>query len=268
MNAYQNEINTWRESADKGLRRENGWLALAGLFWLKDGENTLGSAEENDLVLPRGAERLGSIHVENGDIRLIPRPDSGLLVDGETAQETLLKADISGEPTVITLGDLTMILIEREVSLGIRMWDNSREERTTFSGRQWYPIDESYRVQATFVPDDSGIQISVLQENVSEITLGILGTLNFTLHEQELSLLTLDEGEETFRVIFRDATSGSDTYPSGRYLIVPKPENGVTTMDFNRAYSPPCAFTPFATCALPPRQNWLEVAITAGEKRV
>jgi len=194
--------------------------------------------------------------------------EANATVDGKPVTTLEMRADTSvAEPEVLTLGHLKMHVIERGGRYGVRLKDNDSERRKSFAGLHWFPISESYRVTARFVPVNPPRKISVpnILGQVSELPSP--GYAVFTLNGQELRLdpvLEEPDAEELF-FIFRDATSGKETYGAGRFLYAEKPHDGTIVLDFNKAYSPPCAFTSFATCPLPPKQNRLSIRVEAGE---
>jgi uncharacterized protein (DUF1684 family) len=254
---YRETIEGWRAAREKKLRAEDGWLAVAGLFWLRDGEHRLGTAAGNDIVLPAGAApaRAGRLSVRNGSVTFHP-PDGGapraLRPDSEDAAAS---------------GRLHLSVIERGGRLGLRVRDPESPRRRAFTGLPWYPVDESYRVTARFVPAPAGRTIGIPNVLGHVLEMPSPGHVEFTLRGRALRLDPVLEGDapELF-FIFRDETAGKTTYGAGRFLYAEPPKDGLVTLDFNRAYSPPCAFTNFATCPLPPRQNRLALAIEAGEK--
>jgi uncharacterized protein (DUF1684 family) len=264
---YFRSIEEWRASLDASIRKEDGWLALAGLFWLHEGDNTFGSAHTNDIVLPDvSPPRLGSYFLDGGQVSLRARHGEGLLLDGQAATDSVLAPDISGDPTRISSGPLTMIVIRRGERLGIRLWDNGRSERQTFARRSWYPTDLAWRVKASFEAHDPPMTLAipnVLGDWSNEVSAGSI-TFEREGRPHRLEAVQTEAGE--LWLIFADRTNDVETYPSGRFLICPLPEHGRVTVDFNRAYNPPCAFTEYATCPLPPRQNVLHIRVEAGER--
>lgn len=264
--SYEQGILNWRLEMDASLRAEKGWLSLAGLFWLKEGMNSFGSGASNDIVLPgvSAPQEAGCFRLSQGKVTLRVAAGS-IAVDGESVVQSELKPDTSGSPSRLTLGDQTMMVIQRGERFGIRLWDDSRPERRTFPGRQWYPVRPEYRVEARFLEHDPprSLQISDISGGLQEASTP--GTVTFEVHGQQCQMEALGDPEEELFLIFRDLTCGEGTYPGGRFLTTERPERGEVCLDFNRAYSPPCAFTPFATCPLPPQENYLRVRIEAGE---
>lgn len=267
MGADMQDIEEWRRSADENLRKENGWLALAGLFWLDEGRNTFGTDLSNSIVFPpgSGAAKMGVLDLMDHQVTLYVEEGVDLRIDGEQIKEAILKPDTSGAPTMITLGDLTFIVVDRD-DLGIRLWDNRRSERLDFTGRVWFPIDESYVVDGVYEPFEESLDLTLQRRNLSDFQDQAQGQIKFQLDGQELSLLVFEQEDGSLFTLFLDETSGRETYSAGRYMLVAPPKKGSLEIDFNRAYNPPCAFTDFATCPLPPAQNKLKVAIRAGER--
>lgn len=270
MSQYQAELLEQRKKLDADLRNENSWLALVGLFWLDEGRNTFGASDENDITFP-GADlpaQIGAFIVDGDAVTLQVTADTPVDVDGVPAKEALLRPDSSGSPTLLKLGALAFILLQREDGYAIRLWDNASPERESFPGRQWYPVDENYRIEGRYERFSAENIVSFGRRNGSDFEANVEGVIHFNIAGQALSLLARgnpDEGD--LFVMFRDATNSAETYGSGRYLSVAAPKDGQIVIDFNRAYNPPCAFTPYATCPLPPAQNHLPVAILAGERK-
>jgi uncharacterized protein (DUF1684 family) len=269
MKGYEEELLEWRRMLDEALRREDGWLALAGLHWLHPGKNTFGSGEGNDIVLPAEEgvpQRAGSFELnENAVILHVEQPGT-VKVGEKEAQNLELRTDRAAETDYIYLGPLKLVVIERGDRLAIRVWNSKSREVLNFQGREWYPPDEEYRVQARYTPFTSGGFLDLPDVAGSVQRIPVLGSLDFNLQGKNCRLVALPAGDRDLFIIFRDETSGEDTYPAGRYLVAPEPENGTVILDFNRAYNPPCAFTPYATCPLPPRENHLPLRIEAGER--
>jgi len=268
MDSYSLEVEEWRKSADQNLRNENSWLALAGLYWLDEGETSFGMDPSNGIVLPpgSGAERLGVFDLKGDQVTLYLEKDIDLKVDGKFVKETLLKPDVSGSPSELTYEALTFILIERDGSLGIRLWDNQRSERKDFTGRVWFPIDKRHLVKGAYEPFEEELELVLQRKNASDVQDLAQGQIMFQMDGLDLSLLAFEQEDGSLFTLFSDQTSGKESYPAGRYLMVDPPQEGSVEIDFNRAFNPPCAVTDFATCPLPPAQNKLNVAILAGER--
>lgn len=267
---YAAEIAAWRAERETRLKSESGWLSLAGLTWLKQGDNTLGSGAGNDIVLPAGSapERAGVIELQGTKATLRLAPGVAGTIGGKAVSKATLQPDSADKPDVLALGRLTIVVIERSGRFGVRVKDPQSPTRTGFKGLSWFPVDASWRVQARFVPHDQPRTIELADVTGSVQRMTSPGYVVFKHGGKELRLepvLEEPDSKELF-FIFRDLTSGRETYGAGRYLYSALPQEGTVTLDFNKAYNPPCAFTRFATCPLPPRQNRLPVRVPAGEK--
>ena len=266
--SYQAEIEQWRQHREAALKAEDGWLAVAGLFWLKEGKNTVGADPSGNIVLPKGSVpgRVGVFDFQNGQTTFQCAPGVPTTVNGKPTSWAILKPDASGEPDVLRVYDLTMFVIKRGNRFGIRLKDKNSQARKAFSGLKYFPVSERFRITAKFVPYHPPKMLSVpnilgdIEQEASP------GYVEFTLDGHPYRLDPLEEGDGLF-FIFKDLTSGKETYPPGRFLFTGKPKNGEVILDFNKAVNPPCAFTPFATCPLPPKQNYLPVRVEAGELR-
>jgi uncharacterized protein (DUF1684 family) len=263
---YESNILKWRQEVDNNLRRENGWLALAGLFWLRKGGNLIGSDPESDILLPRHApSRLGTFEFDGNNVTLNVESDLSVEVNGASAKSALLDADQEDVPSFITFSDMRMVVVRRSRGVGIRVWDNTRKERQLFPSRQWYPIKKEFRVPAIYTRFDvpKVVQMpDILGAILDELMQGFVC---FELDGKKHELLVEELPDHRLFVQFMDLTNGNPTYPSGRYHYTDAHENGNVFVDFNKSYSPPCAFTDYATCTFPPQENRLNVAIEAGE---
>jgi uncharacterized protein (DUF1684 family) len=268
--AFRRDEDAWRAQRLAGLTGETGWLSLVGLHWLKEGENGFGTDPRNEVVLPEGtaAGRVGSFVLRGEDVRLVLAPGSALTVNGKPAEEGPLKADADGEPDLLRVGRLQLFVIQRGDRLAIRVKDPQSPARTGFRGLEYFPASPRYRVVADFVPYDPPKDVAIPTILGTVETMKAPGKVTFTIDGTKLSLepvLETPDAKELF-FIFKDGTSGEETYPAGRYVYTPLPENGKVVLDFNHAYNPPCAFTPYATCPFPTKENVLPVSIEAGEK--
>ena len=266
--SYQTDIEMWRRGREEMLKADDGWLSVAGLFWLKEGTNTLGADAGNTMILPKGSApgKVGVFEFYNGNTTFRAAPGAEVTVNGKPAVVAALNPDTAGASDVLRVRDLTMFVIQRGSRFGIRLKDKNSEARKTFRGLKYFPVREEYRVKAKFVPYNPPRKIAVpnilgdVEEEASP------GYAVFTLNGHQYRLEPLDSGDMLF-FIFKDQTAGKETYPAGRFLYTDKPHGGEVILDFNRAVNPPCAFTPFATCPLPPQQNQLPLRIAAGELR-
>jgi uncharacterized protein (DUF1684 family) len=270
QNDYGKEIEKWRSDRETNLKKETGWLAVAGLFWLKEGTNTVGAGENFDVRLTDNFKpgKFGEIEFKNGAATLKVEKGVEAQANGKSiAAPVALVSDENGKPTEIGTGTQTFFLIKREERTGIRLKDSNSEARRNFKGLHWFPVDESYKVAARFEPFAEPKEISVPNVLGGKFKMKSPGALKFSLKGKEYALQPLDEGDGALFIIFRDKSSENETYKSGRFLYADKPVNGEAVLDFNKAENPPCAFTAYATCPLPPPGNSLDVEIKAGEKR-
>ena len=266
--AHREEIGAWRAERVERLRAEGGWLSLAGLHWLPEGESGIGSEPMADVVLPASAPaRVGTLTREGGTVRLEVAPGVEATHEGERVRRLEMASDAGeGEPTVVELATLTLQVIERGDRIGLRVKDSAAPSRTVFTGIESYPIDRRWRLVAGFEPYEPPHEIEVDDYAGGTQRSTVAGAVVFEVDGRTHRLDALDAGDELF-LIFADRTSGDTTYGGGRYLYTARPgADRRVILDFNKAYNPPCVFTPYATCPLPPRQNRLDLAVEAGEK--
>jgi uncharacterized protein (DUF1684 family) len=264
---YQREVEKFRAEEIKDLK--SNWLVLAGLFWLKPGANAFGSASSNPIVLPAGTApaKAGVFELNGDEVTLKMEPGTAATIDGQPVMTAKLQADSSGKPTVVALGRLRMHVIKRGERIGIRLKDLQNPALRNFTSLQFFPIDTTYRVTATWVPSDGKRTVDVpnVLGDVTHET--IPGEVRFTLNGKNFTLTALGgDATKGLFFVFSDATSKTDTYPAGRFLETDPVHDGTVVVDFNLAYNPPCAVTPYATCPIAPKENRLPVAIPAGEK--
>jgi uncharacterized protein (DUF1684 family) len=258
----------WHAARLQALRAEDGWLNLAGLFWLKYGDNSFGSGPGDDLRFPedRIPPAAGKL-VRNGfQVRLLTSAGSGVTVDGQAVREAIVFDTSMIRTPVLSYGSLRWTIIRRSERVGVRLRDLEHPALRTFKGVDRFPFGQDWVVRARL--ETSPIPKSIPITNVLGQTnlLPSPGRLVFSLQGRTYALDALEEGDELF-ILFGDATNGVGTYASGRFLYAQRPgADGTTELDFNRAINPPCAFTPYATCPLPPRQNILPMEVRAGEK--
>jgi hypothetical protein len=263
--AYLEKLLSWRRQKEDDLLRRDSWLALAGLHWLAEGRQVVGSAPAADVHLPPGSpDVLGEIELRTNQIIFHPAP--GLLIEGVPADGESVSPDTADNPTYLRLGDLTLLVIERGRRFGLRIWDNAGHARTTFGGRFWYPPDPAYVIRAAFEPGAPEATIPVLDVTGGGSDERLMGTAHFHFSDRPASLWAIPTDGGQLWFLFADPTNGVTTYPSGRFLVAEPAQDGVANLDFNRAYSPPCAFTAFATCPIPPPGNKLSFPIEAGER--
>ena len=259
---YITAVDAWRAQQERNLSADDGWLTVTGLFFLGEGENPFGTSPLNDIVLPEGPSEAGVFVLANRRVILQAATGHKLTVNGEQVTKTEIYP--RKERADITIDDLTLFVHHSGHRLAIRMRDANSALRQSFTGRRWYPVDKAYRVPARFVPHDSPIKVTV-QNILGDVeTLTSSGSVMLSLNGEKIEMLPVDsEGQLWF--IFRDLTSGTETYTAARFLYADAPENGWTVVDFNKAYNPPCAFNPYTTCPLPPKPNRLRVRVEAGE---
>jgi uncharacterized protein (DUF1684 family) len=269
---YENDIKKWQSERLASLTKDDGWLTLAGLYWLNEGENKFGSDPKNAVVLPKDKAPgvAGSLWLEKGHVRLVALPRVEITADGKPATTLDLKDDNDDNgPTILKFGSLLISVIKRGERIGVRVKDTDSQTRREFKGLDYYPIDPRWRIEARFEPYQPAKTIpitNVLSMTDDEISPG---ALVFEIDGKSYRIdPILEKGVTDLFVMIADQTTGKETYGAGRYLYVkPADANGKVVIDFNKAYSPPCAFTNFATCPLPPQQNRLALRIDAGEKK-
>lgn len=268
---YIKAIEKWRAERIEEINGEDGWTTLVGLFWLKDGENRFGSDPSNDVVLPRGTTIgfSGSFRLDNGVVSLTANPEAGITNDGKSVTSLVLQSDSDGKPTVLKMGSLKLLVIKRGERLGLRVKDKNHPARSTFRGLEHFPLRPDFRINAKFEPYDPPKVIPIL--NVLGMIDNMIspGALSFSFNGRSYRLdPVLEKGSRQLFIIFADKTSGRQTYGGGRYLYTDPPgPDGRVVLDFNKALNPSCAFTKYATCPLPPRQNRLAFRVEAGEKK-
>ena len=242
-------------------------MPLAGLFWLKPGENTFGTDPKNSIVFPKGPAQAGSFVLQNKSVTARFDKSSNATIAGKSVTSAELQPDTSGHATVVEIGSLRLRVIVRGERVGIRLKDVDSDAVRKYPGPLFFPLDLSYRVTATWLPSD-GKQTVDVPNVLGDVTpTPIAGTAVFKINGQELRLTDLggDAANELF-FVFSDPTSKTNTYPGGRFLKAGPVSNGTVVLDFNRSYNPPCSVTPYATCPLAPKENRLAVAIPAGEE--
>jgi uncharacterized protein len=279
---HARSVEAWRQHRHKRLLADDGWLTVAGLFWLKEGDNSFGSGKDNHVRLPAHSApaRAGVLRLARGKVTVEvaagvsvtlagAKGDAGA---GQTVVTRELRPDLPGPPDVLALGDLRFFVIDRDGRIGIRLRDLKDPKRAAFKGIDSFAIDPRYRVVARLAPHPKPTTLKVPSVLGGTTPVVSPGRLQFTLAGRQLSVdAVLEEPtDQSLWVIFRDLTAGKETYGAGRYVYTDSlpDRDGQVVLDFNKAYNPPCALTPYATCPLPPRQNHLPLRIEAGEKRL
>jgi uncharacterized protein (DUF1684 family) len=264
--SYRSEIDKWRVQREARLKAEDGWLTVSGLFWLKEGPNRVGSDPKATVVLPSGTApgEVATLTLNSGAVHLNVRDGAPVQVNGKPAKSAQLKTDKDDQADIISVGRVKLFVIVRSGKYAIRMKDPESEYRRGFTGLKWFPVKEEWRLTAKFVnyPQPKKLifdsMIGEKQEDISP------GYAIFQKDGKEYKLEPTMEDNELF-FVFRDKTAGKTTYPAARFVKTDMPKDGKITLDFNKAYNPPCVFTPYATCPLPTAMNRLPIPIEAGE---
>ena len=268
QSAFYVENIKWRQEREAKLKAEDGWLTVSGLFWLKEGENSFGTGSKQRIVLPKGSApaNVGTLELANGVVTLRVAPRVSVMVKNRPVRHFEMRFGGEKPPEPFTIGSLQLSVIKRGDRYGLRVRDKNSAARRQFKGLRWFPARESYRVTASFVPDAQPKEVIIMNVLGDELKMKSPGTLSFELNGQTYQLRPVIEDDKKLFILFKDSTAGKTTYGAGRFLYADLPKDGKVVLDFNRAENPPCAFTLYATCPLPPKQNFLPIAIDAGEK--
>jgi len=266
---YRAALEKYRHDRLEELTAPNGWLAVRGLFWLHDGANSAGSDPASEIRLPsRAPKRIGVFTLDAGAVTFTADPAAEVTAAGKPVT-TYAFDGRRGEASAITAAGVTLFTIRRGDKVGLRMLDPESPQRRTFKGLTYFPVTSAYRVRARFVPYEKAKQVPVPNVLGQLVSMESPGYVEFTIKGQPYRLEPVYETSrrEDLFFIFKDLTSRTESYEAGRFLHTPLPSGGFVDLDFNRAYNPPCAFTEFATCPLPIKENQLQVRIPAGERR-
>jgi hypothetical protein len=258
--SYVRSIEQWRSGRIARLQKPDGWLSLAGLFWLKAGENSVGSARSSDVVLPASAPpRAGTIVLEGGKTRWVPA--------AAPAAPIPMVSDADGDPTILRFGGVSFLIHQVGERAAVRVRDSDSATRRDFKGIEHFPVSSEWRFEGRFIPYSPARHVpvpTVLGYPEDDLAPG---EIEFTWRGKPYRLMAvLEQGSDQLFIIFGDRTNGKSTYGGGRFVYAPMPKDGRTVLDLNKAYNPPCVFTPYATCPLPPPANHLPFEVTAGEK--
>lgn len=265
--SYRAEIEKYRRDRIAELTAPDGWLAVRGLFWLHEGANTAGSDPASEIRLPaRTAKRVGVFTLAGGQVSFTA--DSGAAVTAGGKPVSTLTFARGADSSIVT-ERVTIAAIRRGDKVGLRMWDPEHPNRTGFRNLTYFPLAPAYRLRAKFTAYDKLKPVQVPNVLGQLVTMESPGYVAFTILGRPFRLEPVYETSkhEDLFFIFKDLTSKTETYEAGRFLHTPLPKDGIVDLDFNRAYNPPCAFTEFATCPLPVKENQLSVRIPAGERR-
>jgi len=267
---YIKQIQEWQKNRLASLKKKDGWLSLAGLFWLKEGKNTIGSTESNHIVFPYKniPAVVGSIVKNDQVLNFQAEPGVEVFCENKPVAEISLRSDAEGKPTVLNIGTFSWYVIKRGNRFAIRLKDRAHPKFDQFKDIESFSIDTKWRIEAILKPYNPPKKIQVLNVLGTANDEECPGALQFGIEGQSYQLDPIAQKDaKQYFIIFADDTNGEETYGAGRFLYVNKPNtDGTTIIDFNKAYNPPCAFTEFATCPLSPIQNRLPLKITAGEK--
>ena len=268
--AYRKQIEDWRAHRVERLKAPSGWLSLIGLEWLKEGANTIGSAKDNVIVIATAPPHLGSVVLDHGRATIsLDASAAEAKIDGEKKASAELLDDSHEKPTTVSFGTTNFYLIKREDKFGLRIKDSTAETRTHFAGIDNFDIDPSWRVEAkweTYNPPHQIEEANILGQ-IEKVTVPGAATFERDGKTYKVEPMLENPGDTELFLVFADRTSGKETYGAARFLYTTPPKDGKVILDFNKAYNPPCAFTPYATCPLPTQQNRLDMRVTAGEKK-
>ena len=260
----------WRTQRRDSLLRPDGWTSLVGLHWIELKAHYIGSSADSGIRLAKGPPKMGLLQQQDGRLFFTPEKDTALTLDGEPLRGRVeLKTDHDATPSVVGFDDGkgVMTVIQRGDRRALRVKHADAEARTGFAGLEYWPADPSWLIDARFVPHPPGKTIEIANITGTLDQMPNPGVVEFERDGKRHRLEALGNGDGTLFLIFADRTSGHGSYGAGRYIDTAKPPaDGRVAVDFNRAYNPPCAFTAFATCPLPPPENRLDLAITSGEK--
>jgi uncharacterized protein (DUF1684 family) len=269
--SFARDLELWRSQRVANLTKPDGWTSVVGLHWIDPGPHYFGASAGNGIQLAVGPDHFGMIDLNNGRLRFVPEKGLAVTLDGEPLKGAAeLRADDSPTgPSVLAFdeGKGLVTVIKRGDRYALRVKHADAPSRTGFRGIEYWPASTDWKVQAHYVPHPPGKTLPIA--NIIGITDEVPnpGALEFERGGKQYRIEALDEGEDTLFLVFADRTSGHGSYPAGRFLDAPKPgADGNVTLDFNQAYNPPCAFTAFATCPLPPPENRLDLLVDAGEK--
>jgi hypothetical protein len=276
--SHRASVEAWRAARVERLKQPTGWLSLVGLHWLQPGRTALGSAVDASIVgegidaflrMDKLPARLGTLDLLDGHVFFVFDQAANAQIDGAPAVSGELALDVTGKPSQLTIGTLNIIAIERSGRVALRVRDAEAATLTGFVGLDYFPIDRSWRIDARFEPHPPGKTIEIASVINTLEPMANPGAVVFQRRGKTYRLEAVDEGDGRLFLIFADRTNGKQTYGAGRFLYAdpPPPGSDQVVIDFNESYNPPCVFTPYATCPLPPPENRLDLAVTAGEKK-
>jgi len=264
--SYPQEVEQWRQSYEAVLRADDGWLTVSGLFWLHEGQNTFGSASGNDVVLPAPVPaQAGHFDLQGGKVVVHVNPGVPITMAGKPVETAELPPDSKTDR--LRIGDLAFFVHASGDRFAIRLTDKNSKLRKEFKGLHWFAVDPAYHFTARFVPYEKPREVPIDTVLGDHDIMVIGGYAAFTFQGKDYKLEAEENPDHSLFIVFRDLTSKTETYQAARFLDAAPPANGTVELDFNKAYNPPCAYNPYATCPLPTPGNRLAIAIPAGEKR-
>jgi uncharacterized protein (DUF1684 family) len=264
------EVTAYRLVRARRLTSERGWLTIIGKVWLSEGGNRMGSAAGSEILLPpeRAPPFVGTVTLQGGVVRLVVDPSVEVLARGHRVTSLDLRSDADGQPDDIVIGSLTVQLLQRDDDFAIRVRDVNSPLRLSFAGVPAYPITPAWHIVARLEPYAADKQVIYEDSDGRRQVYLSPGLAVFEKDGITCRVEPVFESDRTrLFVLFADATNRDATYGAGRFLYVPLPERGRAVLDFNKAFNPPCAFTPFAACPVPPGGNRLPIRVEAGEMR-
>lgn len=270
LTALENEEMAWRQEREWELKSPTSWLTIAGLFWLEEGDNTFGTDPGQDIVLPEGSAPpvTGTFVLRDGVVRVIPADGVTITMGGAAIGDTVLASDENGQPSTIAFNDLRMWVIRRGEQYAIRLRDFNAPRFKNFEGLEFFPVKEEFVIRGAYTRFPRPMMLTVPTVTGANAVLVSPGYVTFRLGEEHVRLDAFEAGPDSTRlfIIFKDGTSGTESYGACRFMLADIKDDGSVDLNFNRAHNPPCAYTPYATCPLSPRRNELTVRIEAGEK--
>lgn len=261
----------WRAQREQEIRSSESWLTIVGLFWLHPGENSIGGSNADNITLPDPhlPAKLGRFIFTENKVTFINSPSLLIKLNGKPIQQKILQDDTTGKPDILTLGNFRFWIIRRGKLIGVRLRDLNSPALKEFKGLDYFPPNKAYFFRGKYLPFSSPRKITVPNRSGTTTEMTSLGKVEFDLNGQSLELITFQSSPEAKNlfIIFADQTNGEETYEGGRFLFAQGSSPDEVILNFNRAVNPPCAYTPYATCPLPPRENYLPLRIEAGEKK-
>ena len=267
VSSYQKSVDKWRQDYETKLKADDGWLTVAALLWLHEGTNRFGSAAGNDVVLPYSyvPATAGTFDLHQGKTIVHVNPGVPITLAGKPVDSMELRPDSKQDR--LAIGDFVFFVHASGTRYAIRVKDKNNPLRKEFKGLHWFPVNEAYRFNARYVAYPSPREVQVENMLGDRGSTYLVGYVAFTMNGKEYQLDAEDNGDGSLFIVFRDLTSKTSTYQAARFLDTDPPKDGKVEIDFNKAYNPPCAYNPYATCPLPSEKNRLPVEIPVGEKR-